>query len=100
MLGAIALLLLSVAESVVLMVLAWSLVQLALNAAWAGGVAAVPDQVPAERRGLIGGLVAIAGTVGVLLGIKIAELTGRSPRATSSSPRDAGAVGALPRRLA
>ena len=75
-LGAIALLLLSVAESVVLMVLAWSLVQLALNAAWAGGVAAVPDQVPAERRGLIGGLVAIAGTVGVLLGIKIAELTG------------------------
>jgi len=75
-LGAMALLLLSVAESVLLMVVAWSLVQLALNAAWAGGVAAVPDQVPAERRGLIGGLVAIAGTVGVLLGIKIAELTG------------------------
>ena len=75
-LGAASLLLLSVAESAVLMVVAWSLVQLALNAAWAGGVAAVPDQVPAERRGLIGGLVAIAGTVGVLLGIKIAELTG------------------------
>lgn len=32
--------------------------------------------MPVERRGLIGGLVAIAGTVGVLLGIKIAELTG------------------------
>lgn len=75
-LGAASLLLLSVAQSAVLMVVAWSLVQLALNAAWAGGVAAVPDQVPAERRGLIGGLVAIAGTVGVLLGIKIAELTG------------------------
>ena len=58
------------------MVIAWSLVQLALNAAWAGGVAAVPDQVPVERRGLIGGLVAIAGTVGVLVGIKIAEVTG------------------------
>ncbi|KQV63255.1 MFS transporter [Nocardioides sp. Root122] len=75
-LGAASLLLLSVAEGPVLMVLAWSLVQLALNAAWAGGVAAVPDQVPVERRGLIGGLVAIAGTVGVLVGIKIAELTG------------------------
>lgn len=75
-LGAASLLLLSVAENAALMVVAWSLVQLALNAAWAGGVAAVPDQVPAERRGLIGGLVAIAGTVGVLLGIKIAELTG------------------------
>lgn len=75
-LGAAALLLLSVADNVVPMVLAWSLVQLALNAAWAGGVAAVPDQVPAGRRGLIGGLVAIAGTVGVLMGIKIAEFTG------------------------
>jgi MFS family permease len=75
-LGAASLLLLSVAQSALLMVAAWSLVQLALNAAWAGGVAAVPDQVPAERRGLIGGLVAIAGTVGVLMGIKIAELTG------------------------
>lgn len=75
-LGAASLLLLSWAEGAVLMVVAWSLVQLALNGAWAGGVAAVPDQVPVERRGLIGGLVAIAGTVGVLLGIKIAELTG------------------------
>ncbi|WP_082587338.1 MFS transporter [Nocardioides sp. Soil774] len=76
MLGAASLLLLSVAQNAPLMVVAWCLVQLALNAAWAGGVAAVPDQVPVERRGLIGGLVAIAGTVGVLLGIKIAELTG------------------------
>ena len=74
--GAGGLLLLSVADTAVAMVLAWSLVQLALNAAWAGGTAAVPDQVPVARRGLIGGVVAIAGTVGVLLGIKIAELTG------------------------
>lgn len=75
-LGAASLLLLSTAGSALWMVVAWSLVQLALNAAWAGGVAAVPDQVPVPRRGLIGGLVAIAGTVGVLLGIKIAEVTG------------------------
>lgn len=74
--GAVGLLLLSVAETAVSMVLAWSLVQLALNAAWAGGTAAVPDQVPVARRGLIGGMITIAGTVGVLLGIKIAELTG------------------------
>ena len=75
-LGAASLLLLSFADSAASMVIAWSLVQLALNAAWAGGVAAVPDQVPVERRGLIGGLVAIAGTVGVLVGVKIAEVTG------------------------
>lgn len=74
--GAVGLLLLAVAGSALSMILAWSLVQLALNAAWAGGTAAVPDQVPVARRGLIGGMIAIAGTVGVLLGIKIAEWTG------------------------
>ena len=75
--GAAALLvLLSWADGPVWLVLGWCLAQLALNAAWAGGTAAVPDQVPVPRRGLVGGLIAIAGTVGVLLGIKIAELTG------------------------
>ena len=74
--GAVGLLLLSGSDSALSMILGWSLVQLALNAAWAGGTAAVPDQVPVAKRGLIGGMIAIAGTVGVLLGIKIAELTG------------------------
>lgn len=74
--GAAALVLLSWADGPVWLVLGWCLAQLALNAAWAGGTAAVPDQVPVPRRGLVGGLIAIAGTVGVLLGIKIAELTG------------------------
>ena len=76
LIGAVGLLLLSGADSAPSMILGWSLVQLALNAAWAGGTAAVPDQVPVPKRGLIGGMIAIAGTVGVLLGIKIAELTG------------------------
>ncbi|MCF6378218.1 MFS transporter [Nocardioides KLBMP 9356] len=76
LIGAVGLLLLSGADSAAAMILGWSLVQLALNAAWAGGTAAVPDQVPVPQRGLIGGMIAIAGTVGVLLGIKIAEWTG------------------------
>jgi MFS family permease len=74
--GAAALVLLAGATNAILMIAAWCLVQAALNAAWAGGTAAVPDQVPAHQRGTIGGLVAVAGTVGVLVGIKIAELTG------------------------
>ena len=57
-----------------------------------------PTRCPAERRGLIGGLVAIAGTVGVLLGIKIAELTGSIAQGyLVIARRDARAVGALPR---
>ena len=74
--GAAAMLFLAWARGPWWLVLGWCLVQLALNAAWAGGTAAVPDQVPVGRRGVVGGLVAVAGTVGVLVGVKIAELTG------------------------
>lgn len=74
--GAVALLLTSQAQSLPTMVLGWALVQLTLNAAFAAVTAAVPDQVPTEQRGLIGGLIAVAGTVGVLVGVKIAEITG------------------------
>lgn len=74
--GAVALLLTSQAGSVLTLLLGWSLVQLTLNAAFAAVTASVPDQVPVEQRGLIGGLIAVAGTVGVLVGVKIAEVTG------------------------
>ena len=74
--GAVALLLVSQAGSAIPLVLGWCLVQLTLNAAWAALTAAVPDQVPVARRGLAGGLIAVAGTVGVLVGVTIADLTG------------------------
>jgi MFS family permease len=74
--GAVALLLVSQCRNTPMLVVGWCLVQLTLNAAWAAVTAAVPDQVPVERRGLIGGLIAIAGTVGVLVGITIADITG------------------------
>ena len=66
------------------MVLGWCGAQAALNAMFAAVTAAVPDQVPVPRRGLVGGLVAIAQTVGVVVGIAIAELTGSIAPATSS----------------
>lgn len=74
--GALALLLMSQANSVAAMVLAWSGVQLTLNMGFAAVTASIPDQVPVPRRGLIGGLAALAGTLGVLVGVKIADLTG------------------------
>ena len=74
--GAGSLLLVSQATSAVPLVLGWCLVQLTLNAAWAAMTAAVPDQVPVAKRGLVGGLIAVAGTVGVLVGVTIADLTG------------------------
>ena len=74
--GSLSLLLLSTADSVVVMVIGWCGVQAFLNAMFAAVVAAIPDQVPVARRGLVGGLVAIAQTVGVVGGVAIAGATG------------------------
>jgi MFS family permease len=74
--GACFLGILSVADSLPVMVLAWCGVQAALNAMYAAMNAAIPDQVPVPRRGLVGGLVALAQTLGVLVGIGIATVTG------------------------
>ncbi|KQW48056.1 MFS transporter [Nocardioides sp. Root1257] len=70
------LLLLSVADSVVVMALGWCGVQAALNAMLAAVTATIPDQVPVHSRGKIGGILAIAQTVGVIGGTGIASVTG------------------------
>jgi MFS family permease len=74
--GVLAMVLLSAAESVWMMVLAWALAQGALNAMLAAITATVPDQVPTGERGTVGGVLAIAQTVGVVAGSGIAAATG------------------------
>ncbi len=74
--GALALLLLSVADTVALMVLAWCLAQAALNGMFAALTATVPDQVPVAQRGTVGGWVAISQTLGIVGGVGIATVTG------------------------
>ncbi|HEX6150318.1 MFS transporter [Nocardioides sp.] len=74
--GSLCLGLLSTADTVAVMLLAWCGVQAALNAMYAAVMASIPDQVPVDRRGLIGGLVAIAQTVGIVAGVGIASATG------------------------
>jgi len=74
--GAVAMLLLARADSVAAMVLAWSLAQAGLNAMLAAITAVVPDQVPSRQRGVVGGVLAIAQTVGVIAGSGIAAATG------------------------
>jgi MFS family permease len=74
--GAAALVVLSAAPNVAVMLLGWCGVQAALNAMLAAVTAMIPDQVPANRRGRIGGVVAIAQTVGVVGGTGIAAATG------------------------
>ncbi len=75
-LGAVAMLLLSQADSVWSMMLSWGLVQASLNAMLAAITATVPDKVPVEERGTVGGVLAIAQTLGVIAGSGIAAATG------------------------
>jgi len=74
--GALSLVVLSVAPNVPVMVLAWCGVQATLNAMLAAVTAMIPDQVPADRRGRIGGIAAVAQTIGVVAGTGIAAATG------------------------
>jgi MFS family permease len=74
--GAVAMLVLSQAQSIVVMALGWALAQGALNAMLAAITATVPDQVPSRQRGAVGGWLAIAQTVGVVAGSGIADATG------------------------
>lgn len=69
--GALALLLMSTAQTVSMLVLGWALMQAAGNAALAAIFAAIPDKVPVEQRGLVGGMVALGQTCGSLIGAVI-----------------------------
>ncbi len=74
--GGLSLVVLSFADSVVMMALGWMGVQATLNAMLAAVTATIPDQVPVERRGRVGGILAIAQTIGVVGGTGIASATG------------------------
>jgi MFS family permease len=74
--GAASLLLLAVADNVVVMALGWCGVQATLNAMLAAVTATVPDQVPVDRRGRVGGILAVAQTLGGVGGTGIAAASG------------------------
>jgi MFS family permease len=74
--GAASLLLLAWAPNVAVMAVGWCLAQAALNAMLAALTAVVPDQVPLRQRGVIGGWVGVAQTLGVLGGVGLAVATG------------------------
>jgi MFS family permease len=71
--GAAALAVLAAADSVLVMALGWCGVQASLNAMLAAVTATVPDQVPVAQRGRVGGILAVAQTVGVVAGTGIAS---------------------------
>lgn len=74
--GAAGLVVLGLAQSLAVVIAGWCLVQLALNAAFAALTAAVPDQVPVRRRGLVGGWLGVSQVIGILVGTALATVAG------------------------
>ncbi|MBB4980514.1 MFS transporter [Streptomyces nymphaeiformis] len=71
-LGALALL--GAARTVLLVTIAWCLVQAMMNIYQAALTAVVPDRVPVERRGLASAMVGIGTPIGSAVGISTAAL--------------------------
>ncbi len=76
LLGASGLCLLAGVHTVALMLLGWALVQGGVNAGYAAIMAAIPDRVPRRQRGVVGGWVALAQTLGAMCGTALALATG------------------------
>ncbi|SES16767.1 MFS transporter [Actinokineospora terrae] len=74
--GAGGLVLLGTATSTAGMVAGWVGVQVALNAPFAALSAVIPDQVPENRRGTVGGWFGLAQTVGIMAGTGLALVGG------------------------
>lgn len=68
LLGAAGLVVLACAESVLVMVVGWSLVQAGLGGMLAALTSTVPDRVPVVQRAQVGGLIGISQMLGTLAG--------------------------------
>lgn len=66
--------LIGVASSVWMVLLAWCLVQTAMNAVLAAANATLPDQVPVSSRGRVSGIVGIMTPIGILAGSFLVNL--------------------------
>jgi MFS family permease len=70
-LGGITIALLPAMGSVVALTFMWLMVQFTVNATYAALTATIPDQVPVDQRGVASGLMGLAQTVGIVLGVGI-----------------------------
>lgn len=69
--GAMAIGLIPFQTSVVALTILWLFVQASVNSSYAALTATIPDQVPVEQRGVASGLVGLAQTLGIVLGVAV-----------------------------
>jgi MFS family permease len=70
-LGALGIVALTLQSSVLGLAVVWGVAQAAINSAYAGAMATIPDRVPVRQRGLVSGWVGLAQTLGVVLGVAL-----------------------------
>lgn len=71
LLGLAGLTIMPTATNVIALTVLWLAVQFAVNAAYAGLTATLPDQVPVRQRGAASGLIGFAQALGPVLGVGI-----------------------------
>jgi MFS family permease len=93
--GAVALLIVARAQSVATLLIGWCLAQMSFNAVLAALVAVLPDQVPAEQRGTVAGVIGTCMPLGQLAGTFIVDSISKSLLAKFIVPALIGAAAIL-----
>jgi MFS family permease len=93
--GAIALLIVARADSVAAVLAGWCLAQLSFNAVLAALVAVLPDQVPAQQRGTVAGVLGTCMPLGQLAGTFVVQSVPESTLAMFMVPALIGAAAIL-----
>ncbi len=93
--GALALLSIAMAQNIALVLIGWCIAQLAFNAVLAALLAVMPDQIPAEQRGTVSGVLAICIPVGQALGTLLVQQVSESTLLLFMLPALIGTVAIL-----
>jgi len=84
--GALSLLLIATATSVAVVLIGWCLAQLSFNAVLAAIIAVLPDQVPAEQRGTVAGVMGVCLPLGQVSGTFLVQWVATSTLLTFMLP--------------
>ncbi len=74
--GCVALSIVATAPTVTILLIGWCLAQFAFNAALAGIVALLADQIPSQQRGTVAGILGICMPLGQLIGAYLVQAAG------------------------
>ena len=95
MAGAVGLMLIALATSVVTVLIGWCIAQVAYNAMLAMLSAILPDQVPRQQRGTISGVLGVCTPLGMVGGTYLMQATTDSPLEMFLLPAAAAIAGAV-----